>query len=307
STIPSPSTSSSLLLLLLPLSLLHPSSSTVRASSLEEPWRTSTSATFGSSAQSISTIEAMRALQPLLVFHAAGAVASFSAPTPTKTSAPWRGFLDSLFPSPDAPDGATSDRRRSELKRRLLAECRENLGRNGPDVRRRIEAVVEELAPLNPTPEPAANPLLKRKWILEWTSEKEINFFLERGIGEGITQTLGGATLENYIPFVKGGGFGVTGVIGVDEDAENGLMRTKFKFERANLNLGRWGEYSFPPVGEGWFDTIYLDEGEYHRHWLSFCSFFRSAQVHHAWCPIFYMDMDMDMDVDVDTNKLQKA
>jgi hypothetical protein len=59
-----------------------------------------------------------------------------------------------------------------------------------------------------------------------------------------------------------GGGFGVTGLIGVNEERE-GSMRTTFKFERATLNLGRWGEYSFPPVGEGWFDTVYLDDGEF--------------------------------------------
>jgi len=26
------------------------------------------------------------------------------------------------------------------------------------------------------------------------------------------------------------------------------------------LDLVRFGKYSFPPVGSGWFDTIYLDE-----------------------------------------------
>ncbi len=90
-----------------------------------------------------------------------------------------------------------------------------------------------------------------------------------------------GKTLENYIPFVNigggNGGFGVTGRISVDEEGEEeeridganedyyqegrGSRRTKFKFEKAILNLGRWGTYTFPPVGEGWFDTIYLDKG----------------------------------------------
>jgi len=108
--------------------------------------------------------------------------------------------------------------------------------------------------------------------VVLWTSEKEINFFLENGISSEIIQTLSdGDILENYIPFVKigggNGGFGVTGRISVDqatmrEDEEGGgsLIRTKFQFEKANLNLGRWGTYNFPPVGEGWFDTIYLDE-----------------------------------------------
>ena len=121
---------------------------------------------------------------------------------------------------------------------------------------------MDELAPLNPTPRTAASPLLQKEWILEWTSEKEINFFLEKGISDEITQTLSsGDVLVNYIPFVKGGGFEVTGQIGVDEERE-GLMRTAFKFKNANLDLGRWGEYNFPPIGEGWFDTIYLDKGE---------------------------------------------
>jgi len=119
---------------------------------------------------------------------------------------------------------------------------------------------MEQLAPLNPTSETATSALLKRRWIVEWTSEKEINFFLEKGISEEITQTIGGDVLENYIPFVKGGGFGVTGQISVDEESE-GLLRTNFKFLNANLDVGRWGDYNFPPVGKGWFDTIYLDEG----------------------------------------------
>lgn len=117
-----------------------------------------------------------------------------------------------------------------------------------------------ELSSLNPTPETANSPLLKRKWIVEWTSEKEINFFLEKGISEEIIQTLDDESiLENFIPFVKGGGFGVTGEISVDEERE---FRTNFKFQSARLDLGKWGSYNFPPVGEGWFDTIYLDDGK---------------------------------------------
>mmetsp|Transcript_27407 Transcript_27407/g.57192 ORF Transcript_27407/g.57192 Transcript_27407/m.57192 type:complete len:222 (+) Transcript_27407:38-703(+) len=202
-------------------------------------------------------------MQPLVQLFVAlltvGTVASFSAPTPTSSaSPPWQGILDSLFPSNAADQAVIA--RRSELKQRLSAKCRENLGRSTPDIRQRIESIMEQLGPLNPTPETATSPLLKRKWIVEWTSEKEINFFLEKGISEEITQTLEGNVLENYIPFVKGGGFSVTGQINVDEERE-GLLRTNFKFLNANLDVGRWGEYSFPPLGAGWFDTIYLDEG----------------------------------------------
>lgn len=99
---------------------------------------------------------------------------------------------------------------------------------------------------------------------------------MERGISNEITQTLtDGEILENYIPFVNigggNGGFGVRGrisvgdeAIGEEDDAGSrirSMVRTKFKFDNAELNLGRWGTYNFPPVGEGWFDTIYLDDG----------------------------------------------
>ena len=204
---------------------------------------------------SVGTMKAI--IQPIVLIYAAGVASSFSAPTP-KAVAPWQGLLDSLFQS-GSNDGAAA--RRTKLKQQLAAECRENIGRNTPEIRGRIEAIIEELGPLNPTLETAASPLLKREWTLEWTSEKEINFFLDSGISDEITQTLDGGVLENYIPFVKGGGFGVTGNISVDEDRE-GLVRTQFKFENAKLDLGRWGEYNFPPVGAGWFDTIYLDNGE---------------------------------------------
>lgn len=74
--------------------------------------------------------------------------------------------------------------------------------------------------------------------------------------------------LENWIPFVRGGGFGVTGSINpaavIDNNDDGGntnsSLRTEFKFQSAKLDLGKWGTYNFPPVGEGWFDTVYLDE-----------------------------------------------
>ncbi|KAL9180882.1 hypothetical protein ACHAXT_011335 [Thalassiosira profunda] len=190
----------------------------------------------------------------LLIFLGAAAdpAAPFSAPATAQ--APWQGLLDALLPS----NGAASSQR-SALKEQLAVACRENIGRNTPEIRSRIESIIDDLAPLNPTPATASSPLLKREWILEWTSEKEINFFLERGISNEIVQTLDGDTLENYIPFMKGGGFGVTGEISIDEKSEG--LRTNFQFRKATLDLGRWGEYSFPPVGTGWFDTIYLDEG----------------------------------------------
>ena len=140
----------------------------------------------------------------LLVFliNASSIAASFSASTWQ-----WKNLVGSIFPtsSTNVAVDTSASRRRVELKRRLAEECRRSIGRNTPEIRGRVESIISELAPLNPTCETARSPLLRRRWDLEWTSEREINFFLERGIGRGITQNLEGDRLENYIPFVKWG------------------------------------------------------------------------------------------------------
>ena len=90
----------------------------------------------------------------------------------------------------------------------------------------------------------------------EWTTEKEINVFSDFNISGDITQTIKSGSLVNYIPFRKGGGFGVQGSVIPDENLGE---RTNFKFESASIDLG-WLKFSIPPLGEGWFDTIYLDD-----------------------------------------------
>ena len=185
----------------------------------------------------------------ILIFLAVlNTVSSFSAQT---APSPLQNFLGSLFPQ-------NNNNAAIELKQQLISECRDNIGYCTPEIRQRIEDIMYQLSPLNPTKDTATSPLLQKEWVLEWTSEKEINFFLEKGFSDEITQTLSGDTLTNNIPFVKGGSFGVTGEISIDEQKE-GLQRTNFKFTKATLDLAKWGEYSFPPIGAGWFDTIYLD------------------------------------------------
>ena len=99
-----------------------------------------------------------------------------------------------------------------------------------------------------------------------WTTEKEINFFKDWNISGQITQTLDNGVLDNNIPFQKGGSFGVKGKLStpIIESEDNGQsdegIRTEFEFETASLDLGKWGTYSFPPIGKGWFDTVYLDD-----------------------------------------------
>jgi hypothetical protein len=91
----------------------------------------------------------------------------------------------------------------------------------------------------------------------EWTTEKEINAFVDWGVSGTISQTIDGPLLLNMIPFRKGGSFGVKGRLTIP-DPEG--IRTDFEFESATLDLGKWGSYTLPPVGKGHFDTIYLDD-----------------------------------------------
>ena len=107
-----------------------------------------------------------------------------------------------------------------------------------------------------------------------WTTEKEINFFINQGISSQISQTISkdGLKLSNTIEFRNGGGLYVVGTLSIENtDATTTIstnkspntsspVRNYFQFDTATLDLTLWGTYSFPPVGQGWFDTIYLDE-----------------------------------------------
>ena len=89
----------------------------------------------------------------------------------------------------------------------------------------------------------------------EWTTEKEINFFSDFNISGEITQTIQGRSLNNLIEFKNGGGLSVNGDL---NESDIYPERTNFKFSNANLDLG-FVSFDIPPVGEGWFDTVYLD------------------------------------------------
>ena len=142
---------------------------------------------------------------------------------------------------------------RERLKAQLLDLCQQKSNVE----RARLEEIIKALAPMSPTPNSASSPLLQKEWILTWTTEKEINFFIDFGIASQVSQIIRGTALGNEIAFARGGGLFVAGTLRVEEPDS---MRTYFKFDTATLDLGKWGTYSFPPVGEGWFDTVYLDD-----------------------------------------------
>lgn len=62
--------------------------------------------------------------------------------------------------------------------------------------------------------------------------------------------------MSNAIEFTQGGGLFVTGTLSADPNQ----LRNNFKFNTAQLDLKNLGNYNFPPIGQGWFDTIYLDD-----------------------------------------------
>ena len=166
----------------------------------------------------------------------------------------FQNLLESFTLAPSNNNNNNSNKAlREGLKAQLLDECQ--LGKNAK--RANIEAIIEQLKELNPTSASASSPLLQKYWALEWTTEKEINFFLDWGLSNEIGQTIAGPKINNNIEFVRGGGFYVSGKLNIPDP--NG-PRTEFEFETATLDLGKWGNFEFPPVGAGWFDTVYLDE-----------------------------------------------
>eukprot|EP00977_Amphora_coffeiformis_P015641 scaffold4600_cov169-Amphora_coffeaeformis.AAC.3 len=168
----------------------------------------------------------------------------------------FQGFdLGAIFSNkPAVPKLDKNAEERERLKADLLNTCRQ------PKVERaQVEEKIAALAPFSPTKNSAASPLLQKDWILTWTTEKEINFFLDFGIASEVSQTINGSELGNLIAFKRGGCLSVSGTLSASKD--DSAVRTEFKFDTATLDLAKWGKYQFPPVGQGWFDTIYLDDG----------------------------------------------
>jgi len=144
---------------------------------------------------------------------------------------------------------------RQQLIDLLLDECASGGVKAKPD-RQAIELLMDQLELQSPVKSTAASSQLQKTWQVVYTTEKEINFFLDAEISNEILQVIDGRSLRNVIPFVKGGSFSVNGRLEPDPQG----VRTEFEFESAMLDLGRWGSYKLPPVGKGWFDTIYLDD-----------------------------------------------
>jgi len=183
-------------------------------------------------------------------------------------STPQQNFLSTLTdifqnsPIKSNISASQSVDKNDKLKDELISLCN-NAEISESDKRGKIEDLIQQLKEVNPIKESARSPLLRKNWLLVWTTEKEINFFINKNISGQITQSIENNNLQNNIPFKKGGSFSVNGELSVPNDDDviekSKGMRTEFEFKSATLDIGKWGVYSFPPIGKGWFDTLYLD------------------------------------------------
>lgn len=104
---------------------------------------------------------------------------------------------------------------------------------------------------------------LPGQWELIFTTEKEVNFFKTSwpfAKVSSITQDIDpykSCTVDNLISFDGGGAFAVTGTASPAE-SDSEYDRIEFEFKSAVIRA--WGrELTLPPVGAGWFDTLFCD------------------------------------------------
>ncbi|KAK9790949.1 hypothetical protein WJX73_007827 [Symbiochloris irregularis] len=98
-------------------------------------------------------------------------------------------------------------------------------------------------------------------WKMLWTSEKETQFILKnaplfRTQAGDVFQMIDKASgrLQNAILFPPAGCFLIDSSCEADGDA-----RINFKFNKATFRVSG-KDYNLPPFGQGWFETIYLQD-----------------------------------------------
>jgi PAP_fibrillin len=186
----------------------------------------------------------------------ATAIGRSTFPSFSPTTSAWSKWWTQL----GSGDGksASLSRQREQCKEDLLAECAV-ADKDGLEQRREaIDAAIAALAKVSPILDTASSLALQQTWQLVWTTEKEINLFLDKGWSTDISQSIRDDILTNCILFVQErGSFNVVGrLYRLDSDAP---VRTRFEFQSATLSIKALS-IPLPPVGKGWFDTVYLDD-----------------------------------------------
>jgi hypothetical protein len=146
---------------------------------------------------------------------------------------------------------------------RLISESQ-----NGVDTstNSQVKALMTQISATTRQQEVDQRTKLPGQWELIYTTEREVNFFKTSwpfAKVESITQVLDlydTQQISNSIQFVGGGAFLVDGTVAaVDNGGESQYDRVAFTFTGATARL--WNkDFSLPPVGSGWFDTMYVDD-----------------------------------------------
>ena len=112
---------------------------------------------------------------------------------------------------------------------------------------------------------------LAGRWELIYTTEKEVNFFRTSWPFAKVTSIVqeidiyDTQSIQNSINFERDGAFVVNGIASPATAAENNdttssdYDRVEFEFQTAYIKV--FGKtFDIPPVGAGWFDTMYVDD-----------------------------------------------
>jgi len=188
-----------------------------------------------------------------------GAAAAAAPPPPPPPLGGFLAKLSQLFAPPPQKRADPAAPLKAAL--RAIGERSQRGAAGAPGDRAEVEALVDELAALGEgraTTTPAA---LSARWRLVWTSEQETLFIINiaRFFGTSAGDVyqivdIDAGSLQNVITFPPEGAFVVESTA-----AAEGPQRTAFGFTGAALVLPGGRELRLPPVGKGWFDTLYSD------------------------------------------------
>ena len=168
------------------------------------------------------------------------------------------------LPSWRVAGGADAVRRRA-LKAELMELAAVSRGGIDPfdaDEQARFDVIMAELPALNPTADPAQSALFTGEWECRWTTEKELNFVVDKGLlGLPWRRTyqlidIPAGTLENIIEFEGESYLRVGSTISPDREIGS---RFNFAFDACALKWRDW-TVPLPPVGKGWGELLYLDQ-----------------------------------------------
>lgn len=174
------------------------------------------------------------------------------------TLSPVMSLSDSSLSSSSSSEAALA---RDDLLLLISDQQRGLASQKSPQKRADIIRVIDQLTALGAGMTTTTHQSLSATWRMLWTTEKEQLFIIEKahlfGTQAGdILQVIDvqGQKLNNVITFPPDGAFLVDSVIEVVSS-----QRVNFRFTAASLQGSGWS-LPVPPFGQGWFDSVYVDE-----------------------------------------------